>query len=77
MISSVLWALALTALLVVAFYLIHLLLFAPKLIQSEDRAGAYPSVSVLKPLKAINKQIEDCVESFFKLDYDRFELFFA
>lgn len=77
MIGSMLWALACTALLVVAVYLIHLLLFAPRPEKRACTLDESPKVSVLKPLKGVKGHIEACVESFFNLDYARFELLFA
>ncbi len=77
MISLVFWGLALTALVVAGFYLIHLLLFAPRHLQPSVMTGPYPFVSLLKPLKGVNEQIRACAESFFRLDYDAFELIFA
>lgn len=77
MIPSFLWAMALLSLLVAAFYLLHLLLFSPENGGAGPSVGEEPLVSLLKPLKHADGPIEACVESFFRLEYKRFELIFA
>jgi ceramide glucosyltransferase len=77
MIDGILWAMALASLLVAAFYMIHLLLFAPRDRARVSDSKNRPFVSLLKPVKGVNGTIEACVESFFRLDYDHKELLFG
>ena len=79
MIARALMVVALAGLLTSTFYLLlvgfAVLRFRRKRLPSE--VGDLPPVTLLKPVHGIEPQLRDSLESFFRLDYPRFEIIFG
>jgi len=79
MFARALMTLALAGLLTSTFYLMLVGLAVLRFRKKRLAAGRaeLPSVTLLKPVHGIEPQLRDSLESFFRLDYPRFEIIFG
>lgn len=79
MVARVLIAIALAGLLTSTFYLLLVGLAVLRFRRKRLASGGadLPPVTLLKPVHGIEPQLRDSLESFFRLDYPRFEIIFG